>query len=144
MSIQDILEQTRKRNEDDAKRFEALDHDLCMLCHAHGADKRSLIISCGYDVSEAVPDAISLRLVEGLEERGWYLRICKSCRAALLGALAEWWNGRIPLRSVPKNHDGYLVSERIDACIPVRQHGAITMMTPPEWEQYREDTDAPE
>jgi len=139
--IRDILEQTRKRNEDDAQRFEALDLDQCMLCHARGADKRSLIIDCGYDISEVIPDAIKLHLVEGLEGRGWYLRICKSCRAALLELLGTWWNGRVRLRGVPKDHDGHVLDEYVDAYIPVRQHGATTMMTLPEWKQYREGAD---
>jgi len=135
--IHDLLEQARRRNEDDAKRFEALDGDLCMACHAYGADKRSLIISCGYDVSEVIPDAIKLHSCpEKLGKRGWYLLVCKSCRAALLGLLAEWWNERVNLREIPKDHDGYLDSDG-SACIPVRQHGAVKMMTYEEWVRYR-------
>jgi len=137
MEIQDISERTRKRNEDDARRLGALDPDQCMACHAHGADKRSLTISCGYDISEVIPEAISLRLVEGLERRGWYLLICKSCRAALLGFLDAWWAARVATRSVPKDHDGGWLEEREGAYIPVRQHGAVTMMTEGEWNEYR-------
>jgi len=36
----------------DDKRFEEHDEALCMLCGAYGNDKRSLLISCFYDISE--------------------------------------------------------------------------------------------
>lgn len=142
MSIEDTLERVRRRNEVDAQRFADLDLDSCMACHAHGEDKRSLIISCGYDVSEVIPDVISLHLVEGLEGRGWYLRICKSCRASLLAFLGTWWVARTATRGVPKDHDGGWLEEHPDAYIPVRQHGAVTMMTFAEWERYRSEQDS--
>jgi len=135
----DILGNWRKRKKHDAKRFEGLDGDLCMLCHAHGADKRSLYIDCGYAMSEVIPEVIALAACHRrVSNRGWYLLLCKSCRAALLGHLVEWREERVELRNVPKDHDGGLLYEdgALQA-IPVRIHGAVTMMTTEQYEVWR-------
>jgi hypothetical protein len=100
----------------DAKRFKELDGDLCQLCNAYGADKRSLILACFYDVTEVVPEAIDLTDVAGaLKGRGYYLRLCKSCRGRLLGMLKGWRNECIALRGLPKDHDGGIEDEDSEA-----------------------------
>lgn len=136
--LKDLLERVDERREHDAKRWEERDGDLCMLCHAHGADKRSLFLSCFYDVSEVVPEAIDLKgCDESVNDRGWYLRICKSCRGALLQRLQGWRNERVALRSLPKDHDGYILEVEEEGNIPVRIHGATVMMTEEEYRNYK-------
>lgn len=135
-----MIEDIQERQEKDAKRFEEHDKNLCMLCHAYGTDKRSLFVSCFYDVSEVVPEIIDLHGVEHLEAHDYYLRICKVCRAEFLQHLQEWRNERISLRDVTKNHDGYLLEnddEDSEAIIPMRVNGITVMMTPEQAEEYR-------
>jgi len=105
--FEDIINQIRKRREVDKKRFEEHDDNLCMLCDAYGKDKHSLFISCFYEVSEVVPEAINLFGVEKFKNRGYFLRICKNCRGELLNKLGEWRNEMIARREVPKDRDGY-------------------------------------
>lgn len=103
-----MIQKIQLRRERDKVRFETLDDDLCMLCGAYGPDKRNLVIECFYDVSEAVPEAIDLGLVDVYNNRGWYLRVCKNCRGEFLDLLADWRKQRIALRNTPKDHDGYI------------------------------------
>ena len=87
-----LISESRQRREIDAKRFTELDRDLCMICWAYGADKRSWSMNCGYAVHEAIPEAIDMfGLPEGaaLKDRGYYLLLCKSCRGAFLSALGD-------------------------------------------------------
>ena len=126
-----------RRCAEDAWRFAESDGDLCMLCGAYGTDKRSLFISCLYDVSEAVPEALNLRYVPGLEARGWYVRLCKSCRGSLLGQMREWRNERVALRGMVKDHDGYVEEADPERCISVRVDGMCVMMLEHVWEEWR-------
>lgn len=136
--LKDLLLQIDERRERDAKRWEERDGDLCMLCYAHGADKRSLFIECFYDISEVVPEAIDLfGCGENVKDRGWYLRICKSCRAALLQRLQGWRNERVALRSLAKDHDGYILDLDEEGDIPVRIHGVGVMMTEEQYCEYK-------
>jgi hypothetical protein len=89
----DPMEVTRTRRAADKARFEALPPDKCMACGAEGPDMRSLTISCGYALSEAVPAMIDLWEVTG-PPGGWYLRVCKDCRAAFMQRLAGWFEDR--------------------------------------------------
>jgi len=135
--LQDLLTRTLERREQDAKRYRELDMDSCILCDAYGADKRSLFIDCLYDISEVIPEAIDLHgCGESLKNRGWYLRICKSCRGALLAHLLEWRTERAALRGLPKGHDGGLLEEDEEATIPIRAHGTTVMMTEEQYEAY--------
>lgn len=123
------------KREADAKRFHGADKALCMICWAYGNDKRSLVLSCFYAVHEAVPEAIDLSgCGEQHKDRGYYLRICKSCRAGLLDHLRRWADERRALRDVPKDHDGHIDYADPAANIPVRIDGAIVMLTPEQWE----------
>jgi len=74
--------------------------DECMLCHAPGEDKRTLLISCGYELSEIVPELV---IVFG----GYSLRLCKCCRGALLRHLSTWRDERVARRGLLLDHDGY-------------------------------------
>jgi hypothetical protein len=134
--MRDIVRETEERRENGARAHKEHDSDLCMLCHAYGADKRSLFVDCFYAIEEAVPEALDVREVEGIPD-GYYLRICKSCRGALLGHLQEWRNERVARRSVPKDDDGGDAYDWPDATIPVRVRGAVVMMTPGQFEDHR-------
>ena len=137
--LEDIIRCNQERRKADAKRFRESDDNLCMLCHAYGEDKRSLFISCFYAVEEAVPEAIDLfDCGKHLSDRGYYLRICKSCRARFLGMLREWRNECVSLRDLPKDHDGIIEGEDPDRNIPVRVNGITVMMTKDEYDLYSE------
>lgn len=132
-----------ERKAEDAVKFHALDEDACMLCDAYGADKRSLFIDCFYAVDEVVPEALNIHDV-GLERgRGYYLRICKSCRARLLGKLQEWRDECVARRGLAKDHDGGDDAwDEPERNIPVRINGAVQMLTEAEWRAWRTTTDA--
>jgi len=119
--LEDILARVEERRQQDAIRFKERNEDLCMLCHAYGEDKRSLFISCFYAVEEAVPEAIDLSgCGKEWEDRGYYLRICKSCRARLLGMLREWRNECVSFRDLPKDHDGGIEDDDPERNIPMK------------------------
>lgn len=138
-SLSRMIEESKARREAGAKAFAEHDKDLCMLCHAYGADKRSLFIDCFYAIYEAVPEALDISGVEPRLERGrgYYLRLCKSCRGRLIGHLRLWREECVALRGVPKNHDGGLDDEDPEKNVPVRIDGAIVMMTEEEWRAWR-------
>jgi hypothetical protein len=137
------FDKIRERNRNDKRRYEKLDSDECQLCEAYGNDKRSLYIKCFYDVSEAVPEMISLQDVEEINiamSNFFYLRICKSCRGSLLGHLREWAASRRTLRGIPKDHDGGVEPEYEDCDeegnprnIPYRKDGRTIMISEEEW-----------
>src|SRR5688572_4468719 len=80
------------RRKEDAQRFADLKEE-CQLCGAYGADKRMLKMRCFYDLKEVVPEFISLWAVPDMSDdmkEMFFLQICKSCRARLLGKLQEW------------------------------------------------------
>jgi len=137
MELQQLLDNIDAKRKTDAERFKKLDEDECQLCYAHGADKRSLVINCFYDIKEVVPEAIDLTnvTVETLPKRGYYLRICKACRGRLLAKLEEWRNECIALILVPKDHDGELREEEPGAYIPLRVHGRTRMVTKVEFHE---------
>ena len=137
MTIQSMIDEAKQEQEAGKEQYENLDHDLCMLCHAYGPDKRSLTIDCFYQIKEVVPEAINMHLLEN--DKGYYLRICKSCRGGLLGLLQEWRNSCIAKRGIAKDHDGcpeeWITST---ANIPVRINGAVVMMTEEQYHDYEE------
>lgn len=140
MELHQLISIDAKRKTD-AERFEKLDQDECQLCYARGADKRSLIIHCLYDIQEVVPEAIDLSGVkDGIKEKmlvkcGYYLRICKACRGRLLAKLEEWRKECIAQILIPKNHDGEPTNEITppDAYIPYRVYGRTRMVTKEEY-----------
>lgn len=142
--MSDWLNDLNAKRAKDAQRFYEQDDDLCMICHAYGADKRSLFIECLYAIEEVVPEAIELFAVEGpVKERhksGYYLRVCKSCRGALLGKMQEWRNERVALRGEPKDHDGdtWFLYDEEQPSIPVRINGATVLMTEAQYKRHRE------
>lgn len=132
----------------DGKRFEEHDGALCMLCGAYGNDKRSLLISCFYDISEVIPETIRLDSSVGPTEEtiqgngfylagGFYLRICKVCRGGLLVRLQEWREERVALRDVPKDSDGYVDEADTEGLIPYRKNGMTVFLTQEQWEKER-------
>lgn len=135
-SIERLLFDAKRRREEGAATFAALDEDACQLCDAQGADKRSLFIDCFYAVYEVVPEAIDISDA-GLERgRGYYLRICKSCRGRLLGKLQEWRNECVSRRGLPKDHDGNDAWDEPERNIPVRVNGATQMITEHEYHAW--------
>lgn len=136
--MRDIVRESQERRERDAWRFRELDQEQCLLCGAQGPDKRSLWIDCFYAVHEVVPEAIDLSGVGGdIKHRGYYLLICKSCRARLLAHLEAWRTESVALRELPKDSDGDLLqADEPGRDIPVRVHGATVMMTAVEYRAY--------
>lgn len=127
----------RKRDAQDRRdqeAFEQVDEEVCMLCEAKGEDKRTLRIDCFYDIKEAIPEALSLIYVKG--EKGYYLNICKDCRGELLLLLSEWRERMLLKRPLQKDSDGHPYETDHERNIPVRQYGAIKMMSYEEYMQY--------
>ena len=133
--IRKMVNDTKRRREADAKRYAEQDTDLCMVCHAYGADKRSLHISCLYAVHEVVPEAIDLYDVPD-KPNTYYLRICKACRGELLRHLQQWRDERAALRDEPKDHDGRVDDDDMGRCIPMRVNGATVLMTRDEYNRH--------
>jgi hypothetical protein len=132
----DMLSQKRTQRERDAETFKTCDDDLCMICLAYGADKRSLFISSLYEMKEIAPEFLDLFAVPEFKNRGYYLRICKSCRGEILSAIREAINTRRALRDAPKNYDGYVDYES-ERNIPVRIDGRTVMLADWEFEEYQ-------
>ncbi len=139
MTFEELIRKSTEEGAHDALKLKEHDPDLCMLCAAYGADKRSLILDCGYDVKEAVPEMLRLDQAddERFRNRGFYLRICKSCRSAFLKHLQIWCKEQNKRRGLPKDDDGNL--EETDRDIPVRVMGAVFMMTEEEYWNYRKE-----
>lgn len=132
--MEDILKQAEKRRAESKRRWDNMNEDLCMLCHAYGADKRNVFIQCGYEMQEAVPEFIDLHdCGHEVWQHGYYLRVCKNCRGAMLASLREWANRQRGLRRLAKDHDGYLGDS--DYLIPARIDGVAVWMEP---HKYRE------
>lgn len=115
----------------DRNKYGSLDMDKCMLCGAQGEDKRSLKIDCFYDVCEVVPEMLDMG------KDGYYLRICKACRGALLTKLGEWRYERKSLWNVFKDNDGNVEENDPSRNIPVRVNGAIKMLNEKEWNDLK-------
>ncbi len=135
--LEKMIADSKRQREQDALRFKELDSELCMCCHAYGEDKRSIWIDCFYEIKEVVPDAIDISGVEPLPEnhkRGYYLRVCKSCRSRFLGKMQDWWEEGVDLRDLSKDHDGHAEDQDPTRNIPTRVNGALVMLTREEWD----------
>jgi len=132
------LDEMKAKDVADADAFVHLDRDTCQLCHATGEDKRTVQImtSCFYEMREAVPQFLSLRQapVEKALRPFYYLRICKNCRSHMLAALKTWARECISRRDIPKDHDGRPIDYDLERNIPIREMGAIKMLTREEWD----------
>lgn len=135
--LTDLIERSQHTSAQDAEKFAILDKDLCMLCFAYGADKRSVRFDCGYDVKEVAPEFLDVRMVEQFKIGGYYLLICKSCRGRLLRHIETWRNECVEKRDLTKDHDGYPEDEEHEG-IPVRMYGVVVMMTPEQYQEYKE------
>jgi len=134
MNLEDRLAETQARNKKDAEVYAEHDTDLCMLCHAHGADKRSLILRYFYELREVVPEMLKLA-----EDGYFYLRTCKRCRGEFLGMMADWRKHCIARRDMSKDHDGNPLEAPCGPTVyPVRVLGTIQYMTWEELESYRD------
>jgi len=84
----------------DKERWENMNWDMCQVCGTEGSDRRTLFISCFYQLKEASPKFIDLFLTEQ-KDMGYALRICKGCRAALLQVLGRWaQGGRLAIKNL--------------------------------------------
>lgn len=88
-SLRKLIEATKKQRLEDKKRWESLDSDTCQVCGTKGDDRRTLFISCLYNLKEVSPLFIDLYDTQQ-REKGFGLRICKGCRVTLLGLLYAW------------------------------------------------------
>jgi hypothetical protein len=132
------IEELAERRIRDARRFEEMEDDLCMLCGAEGPDKRSLWISYFYAIHEVLPEAIDLHGVadEAIASRGYVLRSCKECRGKFLSYLALWRQHCLNMRDVPKDEDGEPLGPlEPGRDIPVRVNGRTVYMTEAEWRE---------
>ena len=90
----------------DADQFAEKDPDKCMICHAHGKDKRGFYIDCLWAMKDIAPEFIDLHGVPGYTNRGFYLRLCKACRTAALRGIQDAFNNRRALRGTAMLSDG--------------------------------------
>ena len=133
-----IMAESQARREKGRERWESHDPNLCMACHAYGHDKRSLFISCFYEIAEFVPEFIDLHLCpDSVKNKGYYLRICKNCRGEFLAMLREWFAQATTRRGVAKDGDGHPDDWNTDNNIPVRVDGRIIMMNEHQYEIYK-------
>jgi hypothetical protein len=118
----------------DQERYDALNGDRCQICYARGADKRNLVVECFYAVNEVVPEAIDLSFKD---ERGYFLRICKTCRGEFLRHMKAWADDRRKLRCVEKDHDG-AVLENVQPGLSnsMRCDDPTITMSGPEYDAY--------
>lgn len=137
-AVDDWLSRNEQRRAQDKQRFEQHDHDLCMICHAYGQDKRSLWIDCFYAINEVLPEALDISSagLTGAHSRGYFICICKSCRGRLLGHLQAWRDEGVALRDTPKDHDGEPEYFDTDRHIPMRVHGTTVIMNQSEYDAY--------
>lgn len=135
--IHDLLERTKAQRTADAKAFAELDENLCMLCQAYGPDKRGFSISCGYEVKEVIPEALDLAYVENLS--GYYLRVCKGCRGALLEGLKKAADQRRGMRAEGLDSDGESLNLDYEEAIFVRINGANVCMTRDQFNFYKQE-----
>lgn len=137
MRLSDIVAAMKSRQAADAERYANLDGDLCQLCHAYGADKRTLIVRYFYAIEEVVPEVIDLSGVEDGKREGYMLRTCKRCRGEFLGMMERWADECRGRRGTPKDHDGETDPEWTEGLIPVRQHGRTVYVTEEQWREMR-------
>ena len=136
-ALKRMLDERDKRLEEDQRRFEEVEQDKCMACGAEGPDKRSLYVSCFYDMKEAIPDFIALKM-DG--KHFFYLRICKACRAALLQMFEDWWKDCVLRGGLDLDEDGVPIPhEDSNADIPVRIYGSCVWVTEEEWKRISEE-----
>lgn len=93
--------------------------ELCQRCEVTDYDRRTLWMSCLYDMEElGLPLDLSL-----LEDRHFYtLRVCKRCRADWMMAIKRWFETK------PSKEDS-------DTGIYVRQFGANIQVTEEEFKK---------
>lgn len=135
--INKIVEKQRAMHNDGKKRYEELDSALCQMCYAYGNDKRSLFIQCFYSIEEVVPEAINLFLTPE-KDKGYKIRICKTCRGSLLRHLQTWRDDRIRYRNLAKTPDGDVEYYATGKTIPVRINGATVMLDEEQYKNWRE------
>lgn len=109
--------------------------DVCVLCGADGQDKRTLVVDCFYDMTEAASEFAKVPGSFLYHSNGYHMRICKSCRAGFIGAVREWVADSKAKRGLPMDGDGNL--ECADGHIPVRVDGAVVYMTDEQYAEHR-------
>jgi hypothetical protein len=108
-----------------------MDDNICQLCYAEGPDKRTVVMSCFYDLKEIVPEFDKIGGV-------YHLRVCKTCRSELLFRLQDWRKVAVSKREFPKDSDGWVELNEPGRNIPVRILGAIVMLTREEYDKWQE------
>src|SRR3990170_6304572 len=90
--IQTLIQESQARREHDAKRWNHMKSNVCQVCGTEGNDRRTLLISCLYNLSEVSDQFIDLFNVNEKLQGMFGVRICKGCRAQLMIKLSEWIN----------------------------------------------------
>lgn len=63
--------------------------EQCQVCNETGYDRRTLFMSCFYDMSEL---GLPFDTIE-LDNRQFFtLRVCKGCRAKWMQVISDWFN----------------------------------------------------
>lgn len=61
--------------------------EKCQRCDREGPDRRTLRMSCFYQMNE-------LRVPFERDEKDFTLRVCKNCRATWMQAIENWFNSQ--------------------------------------------------
>jgi hypothetical protein len=92
--------------------------EQCQRCKEVDYDRRSLWMSCFYEMDEL---GLPFNKIQ-LEDRQFYtLRVCKNCRADWLSQIKNWFNSFEPKKECGSG-------------IFVRNHGVAVEITQEEWD----------
>jgi hypothetical protein len=106
----------------------------CQRCKENGEDRRTLYMTCFYEMAELGLPFDNQDMFETSDPREnpvnfYTLRVCKECRSEWLHAIQDWFNASLP-------------GERFTACgsgIYVRDFGANREVTDEEWRKMHPD-----
>ena len=88
-----LIQETKARRKRDAERWNKMDESICQVCGRKGNDRRTLLINCGYVLSEVSDQFVDLYYVREDLKSFFGVRICKGCRAMFMKKLGEWIKG---------------------------------------------------
>jgi hypothetical protein len=101
----------------------------CQRCHELGEDRRTISMSCLYDMDElGIPfkHKIIQNTISGNNNNFYTLTVCKQCRGSWMEAQVNWFNG----------------VDNAESCgsgIYIREYGAVKEITEEEWYERNPD-----
>jgi len=135
-------EEAQTRREIAAERFAEHNRQSCMMCGAVGEDMRTIVVSSGWEMSALVEELIDLAEVDSpLQGRGYYCRVCKSCRGDYLRSMKFWAQACRRKRGKALTNDGAVISGAqvgpgTEFSVPVLQGGFVTWLREDDYEKY--------